>query len=184
MKRLKKISLIVLVFFLGFSLGLTVYKLNVPPIPQLRFLKFFFVAPDKFKKLAAGEIDVFVTKYTKGVSLFSDRPYVDTVGPKELEGLTLIQIPRHSRNWIKIDAKKPVTIYRLVTASNDNWLLEGYEKTDIKVNVVGKSTHSGVVKKSFSPGIIDLFTGGPSVSSPILISPPQNNFLPMTIYIN
>lgn len=184
MKYFKKIPLFILVFFVGFASGITLYKLNIPPIPQFRFLGYFFFAPDELKKLVAGEINIIVTRYTKGTPLFSDRPYFDTLGPKELEGLTLIQIPRHTRHRIRLDAKKPLTVYRIISASNDNWLLDGYQKTDLKVNVVGKSIHREVVKKSFPPGIIDLFAGGPSVSSPILISPPDSGFLPTAIFIN
>jgi len=101
-----------------------------------------------------GEVEVQIK------TLFSDRPYVDTVGPQELEGLTLIQIPRHSKYRFRIDSKKPLTVYRLVSDSNDNWLLDGYQKTDLKVNVVGRSIHREVVKRSFPSGIIDLYAGG------------------------
>jgi len=184
MKLFKNFFLFFLVFFLGVSTGVTLYKLNSPPISQLRFLKSFFFPPEDFKLLMAEKTNVFVTKYTKGVPLFSDRPYVDTVGPQELEGLTLIQIPRHSKQRFRIDSKKPLTVYRLVSDSNDNWLLDGYQKTDLKVNVVGNSIHREVVKRSFPSGIIDLYAGGPTSSSPILLSLPQNEPLPMTIFIS
>ena len=184
MKNLKKFFLFFLVFSFGFSAGITVYKFNIPPIPQIKFIKYFFFKPELFKKLVEGEVEVFVMKYTKGVPLYSNRPYVDTVGPKELEGLTLIQIPRHYRERIRIETKKPITVYRLVTESNDDWLMEGYEKTALKVNVVGRSIYRGVMKRSFPPGSVVLYPGGPSSASPILIGPPESGPLPMTIYIN
>jgi hypothetical protein len=184
MKHFKKFFLFFLVFFLGISTGITLYKFNSPPFSQLRLLKRFFIAPESFKLLMAEKSNIFVAKYTKGVPLYSDRPYVDTVCPQELEGLTLIQIPRHSKLRFRIDSKKPLTVYRLTSESNDNWLLDGYQKTDLKVNVVGKSIHREVVKRSYPSGIIDLYAGGPISSSPILLSSAQNESLPMTIFVS
>ena len=46
-----------------------------------------------------------------------------------------------------------------------------YEKTALKVNVLGGSSrHTQVVKKTFNAGIISLFPGGPTSTAPILIS--------------
>ncbi|MBT4889972.1 MAG: hypothetical protein HON65_10500 [Rhodospirillales bacterium] len=53
--------------------------------------------------------------------------------------------------------------------------LEGWEKTSIKVNIMGRSTiHTEVYAKEFQPGTIILKSGGPVSASPIFIKPAGN----------
>ena len=99
---------------------------------------------------AEGEPKIIVKKYTAGTPLFSDRTYFDEIGDGRLDGLFLAQIRRHDQATIIIKAKKPLTIYRLISVINDNSFSYNYEKTDIEVKVVGTSTtHTKVIKKDF-----------------------------------
>jgi hypothetical protein len=85
----------------------------------------------------------------------------------------LIKLTRHRnyKDYIKLKIKVPVTIYRILSKSNENNFLHLFEPTDIKVNIVGdSSSHTDVVKRDFMPGIIELAPGKGLSSSPILIS--------------
>lgn len=187
LKLLKRIStylLPLLVFLIGFSAGITIYKLDLTPIPELRFLKHFFFSPQRLEQLLENDVRVHVKKYASGMPVFSDRDYHDTLGPPELEGLMLIQIPRHFKNKIRIQMSGPVSVYRMITTSNDNWLVDGYDQTELSVNVRGNSsTHTRVVKKSFPPGAIEIYPGGPVSASPILVERSDDDDLPVVIVV-
>ena len=182
MGRFKVFFMLSLLFFFGVSSGIAMHSFDAPPVPQLRLLKKAIFPPEKINLIKSDGVNPSIIKYTKGLPLFSDRPYFDTVGSPELEGLTLIQISRHFKSKIRIETKKPLTVYRLITTTMESRLFDGYEKTDIKVNVKGRScTHFNVVKRSFPPGIIDLYPGGPTAASPMLVSLSGNEFMSMVI---
>jgi hypothetical protein len=83
----------------------------------------------------------------------------------------LVQFPRHHKDKIILKSKVPLTVYRMISSNNDNLDFKGYEKTGIKVKVIGGSTkHTQVVKKTFNAGIVSLSPGRSVSTSPILIS--------------
>ncbi len=114
---------------------------------------------------------ILVSRYTAGSPLFIDRSYYDQIGDKRLEGLFQILTTRHRQGLIVIKEKNPLTVYRLVSESNENHIFDEYKETDIRVKVLGSSSvHTKVLKKNFPKGIVSLAAGGPVSASPILIS--------------
>ena len=166
LKRLMKKY--IAVFLLGIILGGVIHN-----------NRHYFTRP--FKKLSTEEAKKFnilnfynksilISRYTRGSPLWIDRSYFDQIGDKRLEGLFLILTKRHRQDLVMINGINPLTVYRLVSESNNNNIFEGYEETDIRVLVVGASSvHTKVIKKTFPKGIISLAPGGPTSSSPILI---------------
>lgn len=152
-----------LIFSAGLAAGIQWHRLHLFPFPQLQALRYpphGVLRSEKF----------VVTRYTAGTPVYLDRLYYDTVGDERLDGLFLIQIPRHYSDDIVIRADSSLTIYRLISDDNLNTPFENWESTDIKVHVRGFSTaHTRVVKKDFTAGIITLSAGGPVASCPILI---------------
>lgn len=163
-----KISLI----FLGFILGGLWYRYDLPPRPILRKIfksKNNYLTKSNWPNLYE-KAQLTYSRYKKGVPIFLDRPYVDSIGDDRLENLYLIQIKRHEKNYIRIKTDSPLTIYRLVPKGKSG-LRNNYQETGIKVKVKGISTnHIYVLKKKFKPGIILLSPGGPTASAPILFS--------------
>ena len=132
---------------------------------------------EKFDVLRTHAKSILVSRYTAGSPLFFDRSYFDQIGDKRLEGLYLIQIMRHRKTSIEIDMGTPLTVYRLISLSNENDIFNNYIETDIKVKVVGSSSvHTKVIKKDFLKGTIRLHAGGPVSASPILISVKGEDF--------
>jgi hypothetical protein len=121
--------------------------------------------------------NILISRYTTGSPFFLDRSYFDQIGDSRLEGLFLIQITRHRKNFIDIEVNSPLTVYRLISESNENDIFNSYIETDIKVKVVGSSSiHTKVLKKDFLKGRIRLPAGGPVSASPILILVKDKNF--------
>lgn len=178
-----KFKNIFLVLF-SFTCGIFYYKYQLPPILLIRDLakkyeiSFIKERPDYLIKVKKWKEAIYTfTDYKKGVPLFLDKSYLDEVGDKRLDGLKLIQIPRHGTKKIKIKSDIPLTVYRLIS-NEENTLNHKYSKTDIKVKVVGYSlTHTDVVKKDFNPGLIILNPGGPTATNPILLSINNQNYL-------
>ena len=151
-------------FLVGTAFGVQWHRLYIFPFPQIHDWRFPPKAPVALSEKAV------ITKYTKKIPVFSDRLYFDSIGDKRLEGLYLVQIPRHTRKNIKINAHKPITIYRFITDRNTNRSLHTWTATKIPIFVRGHTcTHTRVVKKDFPAGMITLHPGGPVASSPILI---------------
>jgi hypothetical protein len=149
------------------------YQLNKALAHEAEVLK--AKGPDYYKPLSipipTGQGNTLVARYTAGTRLFIDAPYYDQIGDKRFEGLFLVQIPRHHKEVIVVKAKKPLTVYRLLSVSNDNGVFMTYEETEINVKIVGEgSVNTKVVKKSFPEGTISLAPGGPLSAAPILIS--------------
>lgn len=152
-----------LVFGAGLVTGVQWHRLRLFPFPELHAWKY---PPEGVVK---SEKPV-VTRYSAETPLFLDRQYYDTVGDERLEGLFLIQIPRHHSDSITIEAEKSLTIYRFISDDNLNTAFESWTPTDIRIHVRGFSTaHTRVVKKDFAAGIVTLSPGGPVASSPILV---------------
>ena len=157
------------VFVLGIILGGLIH--NNRYYFTLPFKKLSTEEAKKFNILNFYNKSILISRYTQGSPLWIDRSYFDQIGDKRLEGLFLILTKRHRQDLVMINGINPLTVYRLVSESNNNNIFEGYEETDIRVKIVGGgSTHTKVLKKNFPKGIISLATGGPTSASPILIS--------------
>ena len=177
-----------IVIFVAFIIGNIFSVLNIPPINYIKSLKFVQQVKGKFISekgyvivskrdaeimkilLNTKNTKLLITSYRKGVPLFIDRPYIDTIGDPRLDGLFLIQLPRHYQDKIKIYSEKPFVVYRIISRTTKG-LHKSYQKTDISVNVKGiASSQTMVVSKRYSRGQNTLHPGGPNSSSPILIS--------------
>ena len=171
-----RLRLLVLIGFFLFSAGLIIgaqwYRLYLFPFPQLNNWKY----PPETRVYLSEKI--IITSYTAKIPVFLDRGYFDSIGDERLEGLFLVQIPRHYSDNIIIKAHNDVTIYRFISNDNINTPFDSWTSTDIPINVRGWTTiHTHVVKKDFSAGIITLDPGGPVASCPILIKVHDNKSL-------
>ena len=148
----------VVFFVVGFLIGAFWYRLQLFPIPQMKHFKSHRTS---------------VSQYFSGDSIFYDRSYFDESGNINLNKMFLIKLTRH-RNFedlIVINAKVPLTVYRIISKMNENNFLHQYELTNIKVSVIGdSSSHEEVIKKYFLPGVIKLSPGKGLSSTPILVS--------------
>lgn len=164
------------VFSAGLVAGAQWYRLYLFPFPQLNNWKY---PPEERVYLSEKMI---ITKYTAKTPVFMDRQYFDSIGDERLEGLFLVQLPRHYSDNITILAHRALTIYRFITDDDINTPFDSWTSTDIPINVRGWSTtHTRVVKKEFPAGNITLAPGGPVASAPILIkidnyTPPSSEF--------
>lgn len=163
---------LLLIGFVVFSAGLAIgapigvewFRLYLFPFPQIHEWRYPpEVRVPKSEKMV-------ITRYSAGTSVFQDREYFDTIGDERLEGLYLVQIPRHYSDNIIIEAHTPVTIYRFISDDNVNTDFDSWTPSDIPIKVRGfTTTHTRVVTKDFPAGKITLPPGGPVASSPILI---------------
>ena len=173
-------------FLVGFISGVFWYRQDLAPRPFIRAIyrntlkdinKDGFRINKDYEKL-----NLTYSKYTNGVPLFLDRPYIDTVADEKLEGLFLIQITRHETKDIILETDSAITIYRIIPNKNDG-LKKIYQITDIPVIIAGSSTtHLRVVKANFPEGKIILSPGGPIASSPILFST-QEKFPEVKVFL-
>ena len=185
---MQKIILIIIIVFSSIF-GALSYKNNWFPISTYRTIRYgedylsnkLVYEPNHYFLDPYG---IFYIPYYCGVPLFSDRPYHDSFGSKELENSYVIQIPRHFKGSLKIEIKDEILVYRVLSDKNDNSFLSDWEKTNIKIKVKGDSgNHTEVVKKVFNSGVIKLNSGGPKTSAPIIIKS-VSNALPEKIIIN
>lgn len=151
------------------------------PIPQIRLVKEYFYPLEERKLTPAmltQSIDKIIVPYKSGVPVFSDRPYVDEIGHKALDGGYVVRIPRHLDYSVFLKIEKPVIIYRMLSPKNDNNVFKDWENTDLKSRVVGYScSHTQIVKKQYEPGDYHLPAGGPESSSPIIVKESNKNTL-------
>jgi hypothetical protein len=158
------LPIVLFVFVAGLVIGAQWFRLDLFPIPQLHDL---IIPPETRVPL---DPNMITLKYTAKTPVFLDKLYYDTIGDERLEGLSLVQIPRHHSENVVIDAYGPSTIYRFISEDNDNTDFDSWTPSDIPIHVRGfTTTHTRVVKKDFPAGIITLVPGGPIASSPILI---------------
>jgi hypothetical protein len=162
---------LILVALAGIILGMMIYRNNWFPISIYR--KAIESAPLKYSQHYP--YGIFYIPYTMGVPLFSDRPYCDTIGNKELENSHVIQLPRHYQTPIEIEVDKEVIVYRILTENNDNSVFKDWSRSNIKVFIKGKScAHTYIVQKKFHNEIVQLQTGAATASSPIIIKTVSN----------
>jgi len=158
------LPLLILVFGVGSVVGAIWFRFDIFPIPQLHDL---IIPPETRVPL---DPNMVTLKYTARTPVFLDKLYYDTVGDERLEGLSLLQIPRHHSEDVIIDVDGPSTIYRFISEDNDNTDFASWTPSDIPIHVRGyTTTHTRVVENDFPAGIITLKPGGPIASSPILI---------------
>ena len=144
------------------------HRADIFPFPQLRAWKELRIDRSHLPPL----VDKIVTRYRKGIPLFSDRTYIDSIGDPRLDGTFIIQIPRHGKGNIDVKFNMRVTVYRIVNEKTDNLVYEGWETTEIQVKVGGRSTfHNRLIRKDFPPGIVTFPLGAGISTSPILIKP-------------
>ena len=156
--------LIFIVFTIGLVTGAQWFRLDLFPMPQLRDL----LRPPEARVPLSGKM--VITTYTAETPVFVDRQYFDSIGDERLEGLYIVQIPRHHSDNVTIEAHKPVTIYRFISDDNTNTHFDSWTSSDIPIKVRGyTTTHTRVVEMDFPAGMITLNPGGPIASSPILI---------------
>ena len=170
MNRSRRQLLLIGVLLLGAGLvagsvfGVLWYRLELFPYQQLRE---WTNPPEERVPLSKKMV---IATYTAQTPVFSDRQYFDTIGDERLEGLYLVQVPRHYAEQIMIEVRGPATVYRFVSDDNVNTAFESWTATDIPINVQGHTTtHTRVVKKDFPAGTLRLEPGGPIAASPVLI---------------
>ena len=161
----------ILILFLGLFLG---YKIEKHDLYQGILAQFQYRENKRLGVSEWHDSKLTYSNYSFGVPMYLDKPYTDSIGDKKLEDLRIIKIARHQKANINIESKYPITIYRITTSENHG-LMHDYEKTNIKVKLLGVSSiHDKVVKKEFKPGKIVLAPGGPVSASPILFQLKDN----------
>ena len=111
-----------------------------------------------------------VTKYSKGINIYSDRNYYNHEGHKFLNDYFLIQIPRHNDKIkeFKVKFNSQTEVIRAQCLRNDNSAYKDWEKTVKKIAVIGIScVHTKIIKKEFKKGVYKFNLGGPITSDPI-----------------
>ena len=113
---------------------------------------------------------VDIKNYHSGIKVYSDRQYYDTLMDSSLDIDYVIQLPRHYKKDILINAPNDIIIYRSIAKENDNKIFAHWEKSDSKVYIKGQSSnHTELVFKRFDRGEIHLKSGGPKSASVIFI---------------
>jgi len=164
---MKTVVIGTIIFISGILLGMVLFRYNLFPVRELKKLKSYIFQYSIQTQLPD---NVYLSPYTSGTPLFSDRAYNDTIGERGLDSTYVLQIPRHLKTPIEIEVHRPVIIYRLLTEKNDNSVFAEWELTDMKVMVEGRScTYNTVVSKYFESGKLRLLSGGPTAASPIII---------------
>tara|TARA_B100000989_G_scaffold295498_1_gene276716 strand:+ start:9132 stop:9554 length:423 start_codon:yes stop_codon:yes gene_type:complete len=110
-------------FIFGFLFGVIWYRQDLFPRPFIRAVyrnTLKDINKDGFRINKDWEnTNLTFSKYTKGLPLFLDRSYIDTVGDNRLEGLFLKQIRRHQKENIILETKSPIYIYRIIPKRKD-----------------------------------------------------------------
>ena len=153
--------------FIGLIIGAQWHRLYIFPFPQLNEWK------SGIQPAVELSNQLVVTIYSKKTPIFLDRPYFDSAGDKGLEGLYLLQVPRHYSDNVRIKSIEDLVIYRAISDNNDNthYDKDSWELSDILINIKGNTTsHTKVIKKLFpANNLINLIPGGPITSDPIFI---------------
>jgi hypothetical protein len=153
--------------FIGLIIGAQWYRLYIFPFPQLNEWK------SGGQPYVESSKQLVVTIYSKKTPIFLDRLYFDSIGDNRLEGLYLLQMPRHYSDTVRIKSSKDLIVYRATSDNNNNIHYENdnWELSDILINIKGQTTfHTKIIKKLFpANNIIELDSGGPISSDPIFI---------------
>jgi hypothetical protein len=177
-----RISLFFMTAIAIFLFGMISYKENLLPRKIIYEIKSHIIPKDKplseSHHKTSGNVQsppkFRILPYAQGTPLFIDRNYEDSIGSESLNSTYVIQLPRHFSGCLPLHVFKRILVYRILSTQNDNQVFFDWNKTEIQVCVEGASAkHSLVVSKTFEPGVIDLYSGGPICSSPILIKQPD-----------
>jgi hypothetical protein len=166
-----KLFICIFILFIGLIIGAQWHRLFIFPFPQLHEWK----SGKEINGQPYVELSnkLVITTYSKHTPVFLDRLYFDSISDNRLEGLYLVQIPRHYNDNIRIKPSKDLIIYRAISNNNNNFHYDNnnWDSSDIQTNIKGSSTsHTKVVKKLFpANNLIDLIPGGPIASDPIFI---------------
>lgn len=143
------------------KIGVTFLKFMIIPILLIVIIM----------NIDGGKNELGVVTYASGDSIYEDRNYQSTEKAEELDGLSLVLLPRHLQYEITINCQSDsFTVYRPISDKNDNQIFRWWESTKIDFFSTGKTANLvGVVKKTFYEKIVILAPGGPIISSPIFI---------------
>jgi len=162
-----KLFICIFILFIGLIIGAQWHRLFIFPFPQLHEWK---SGEEPYVELSN---KLVITIYSKHTPVFLDRLYFDSISDNRLEGLYLVQIPRHYHDNIRIKSSKDLIIYRAISDNNNNlyYFNNNWKSSDIQIKVQGFTTsHTKVIKKLFpANNLIDLIPGGPIASDPIFI---------------
>ena len=115
--------------------------------------------------------EVHITKYNPGLNFFSYKNYTNHKNDEKIETLYLVQIPRHFKEDVFINAKNDVILYRVLCNKNKNDKYINWDKESFDLKIIGRScNHTSVIKKKIKKGIIKIDAGGPVASDPILLN--------------
>ena len=119
-----------------FILGMISYKENLLPRRMIHEIKSHLIT--KNKSLPAIDNDtsanvqvtpkIRVLPYARGIPLFSDRNYEDSVGSDILNSSYVIQIPRHFDGNLTVIANKHIVIYRILSSQNNNQIFSDWNQ--------------------------------------------------------
>ena len=102
------------------------------------------------------------TKATCKAGIFRTKPYKVKIIPKELEGLTVISVPRgdHNKpgNGFSFKVEAPVTVYLFVDKRYKNPNLEGWKLINMTALwIAGNATLQDIIyQKDFPAGVIKI----------------------------
>ena len=167
----KVLGAICITLFIGLIIGAQWYRLNIFPFPQLQEWKEASRVQEQAPTVSVLSIKLVTTIYSKNTPVFLDRLYFDSIGDNRLEGLYLLQIPRHYSDTLRIKSSKDLIIYRAISDNNNNAHYDNWESSDIPINIKGgTATQTKIIKKLFpANNIIELNPGGPISTDPIFI---------------
>jgi hypothetical protein len=114
-----------------------------------------------------------VEPYEDGVTpLYLDRPYVNREPKGALEGLQVVQLPRHLRFEVLLEVAAPTRVMRLLCDRNDAATLTGGEPVaGLSLRVEGRScVFTRAAARRVSAGEHRLPPGGPVAAAPILVA--------------
>ena len=160
--------------FFSVLVGMGIYKYDLPPRPQLHFLKCY--VNDLFESHGNNSKRIVeITRFKENETIYLDRNYTNKFKSSLFDKCFLIKLPRHNQNNIDLFLEESCIIYRFVSLRNDNKFYSDWQKLYIPINISAIScNHNYVVSKEFPKGFVSLPSGGPYASDPILIQAKEN----------
>ena len=151
-----------------------IYKYDLPPRPQLHFLKCY--VNDLFESDGNNSKELLKSPDSKRMKRFIlIEITLINLNQFLFDKCFLIKLPRHNQNNIDLFLEESCIIYRFVSLRNDNKFYSDWQKLYIPINVSAIScNHNYVVSKEFPKGFVSLPSGGPYASDPILIQAKEN----------
>ena len=99
---LKKVFVLLIYSISCILTGMTLYKYNLWPRPQIHYLKQLISPTSVRYPIINPNInnEIILVFYKGGINLYTDRDYYDSIADPRLESSYLIQIPRHLKSPI------------------------------------------------------------------------------------